>query len=51
MGLSAVSTSCLAGNSPNESINVGFIGLGGRNRTAAGFLRHDDVNAAALCDG
>jgi predicted dehydrogenase len=51
MGLSAVSYRALAGNSPNERINVGFIGLGGMGTgRLQGFLRHDDVNAAALCD-
>jgi predicted dehydrogenase len=35
----------------NERINVGFIGLGGMGTGRLnGFLRHADVNAAAICD-
>ncbi len=35
----------------NERINVGFIGVGGMGMNRLrGFLRHADVNAAAICD-
>lgn len=56
-GLSAVSYSSLAkgmgpsGVSPNDTIVTGFIGVGGMGKNRLrGFLEHDDVEAAAICD-
>lgn len=50
-GLAAHSYRALAGPSPSDRINVGFIGLGtqGTSRLKE-FLEHPDVNVAALCD-
>jgi predicted dehydrogenase len=49
--LSAASYRSLAGASPNDRVNVAFIGLGaqGSGRLQS-FLRHPDVNVAGLCD-
>jgi len=51
LGLTAASYRALAGVSPNERIQVGFIGLGamGTGRLK-GFMQHPDVLAAAVCD-
>ena len=36
---------------PNDRINVGFIGVGNMGTSRLnGFLKHPDVNVAALCD-
>ncbi len=49
--LTAASWRALAGTSPNERINVGFIGVGGMGTgRLRQFLAHPDVNAAAVCD-
>ncbi len=48
---SAAAYRALAGVSPNERINVGFIGLGGMGTgRLQQFMKHPDVNVAAVCD-
>lgn len=47
----AASQRALGGVSPNERINVGFIGVGGMGSgRLSQFMEHPDVNVAALCD-
>jgi predicted dehydrogenase len=49
--LSASSYRALAGASPNERINVGFIGVGGMGTgRLRQFMAQADVNPAAVCD-
>jgi len=41
----------LGQSSPNEKVNVGFIGVGNRgSQLLASFMKQDDVRVAALCD-
>jgi predicted dehydrogenase len=51
LALSARSLRALAGWSPNDRINMGFIGLGsqGTGRLKE-FMKHPDVNVTVLCD-
>ncbi len=51
LGLTAANYRALAGESPNEKIIVGCIGVGGMGTNRLrGFMRHDDVSIAAICD-
>ena len=51
LGLTAANYRSLAASSPNDTIVMGFIGLGGMGTgRLREFLRHDDVKAAAICD-
>lgn len=50
-GLIAANYRALAGTSPNERINMGFIGMGGMGTgRLREFLGQDDVNPVAICD-
>ncbi len=50
-GLLAQNYSSYAGVGPNDKINVGFIGVGGMGSGRLnGFMKHDDVNVAGICD-
>jgi predicted dehydrogenase len=41
----------LSAASPNEKVNVGFIGVGNRgSQLLASFMTHDDLRVGALCD-
>ncbi len=50
-GLIAANYRALAGVSPNDRINMGFIGVGGMGTgRLKGFIGHADVNPVAICD-
>lgn len=51
LSLTASNYRALGGVSPNERIQMGFIGLGGQGTgRLKEFMQHDDVDVAALCD-
>ncbi len=51
LGLTALQRRALGGVAPSDRIRVGFIGLGGMGTDRLkGFMHHDDVVAAAVCD-
>lgn len=50
-GLLARNSRAFASPGPNDKIRVGFIGVGGQGTDRLrGFMRHDDVEVAAICD-
>jgi predicted dehydrogenase len=51
LALSALQYKSVVAQSPNDRINVGFIGVGGMGTNRLnGFIREDDVYAYAICD-
>lgn len=51
LSLSALQYKSVVAQSPNDRINVGFIGVGGMGTNRlTGFIREDDVYAHSICD-
>jgi predicted dehydrogenase len=51
LGLTAANYRALAGVPPSDTIQMGFIGVGGMGTSRLkGFMEHPDVNVQAICD-
>ncbi len=52
VGMQAISApAVLSARSPNETVNLGFIGVGNRgSQLLASFMKNDDMKVGALCD-